>query len=194
MGTFTLILKVDKRHFYHCVMATWLKPCQYLIQRICKFSQSRGLVLLDFTQTLVRMSLAAWSVLKGLDNLRLPEPLLKIGADEPFSVLVGSVESESFLFLLVDADRDADIFSYSTLNRICFKTPTKSSSTLCSIPAEVSMNLASHDLAKALPSVKWKWKLIYSDQNINRHFLSTVWKFHDFSITQQMQNLPFWHI
>ena len=116
------------------------------------------------------MSLAAWSVLKGLDNLRLPEPLLKIGAEEPFSVLVGSVESESFLFLLVDADRDADIFSYSTLNRICFKTPTKSSSTLCSMPAEVSMNLASHDLAKALPSVKWKWKQIYNDINLKRPF------------------------
>ena len=80
------------------------------------------------------MSLATWRVLRGLDKRLL------------FSVIQLS-ESSSLFFLL-----ELDIVCISILNLICFRTPTNNSSTLCWIPAEVSMNLDSHDLASFLPS------------------------------------------
>ena len=63
-----------------------------------------------------------------------------------FSIMQLS-ESSSLFFLL-----ELDIICISILNLICLRTPTNNSSTLCWMPAEVSMNLASHDLASFLPS------------------------------------------
>lgn len=48
--------------------------------------------------------------------------------------------------------RRALFLSRVSRSRICFKTPTSSSSTLCWIPLDVSMNLQSLDAANALPS------------------------------------------
>lgn len=46
----------------------------------------------------------------------------------------------------------AAFLSRVSFNRTCFSTPTSSSSTLCWIPLDVSMNLASLDCANAFPS------------------------------------------
>ena len=95
-------------------------------------------------QALDKMSLATCKVLKGDDNRLLEwvisEALLASGS---WSVL----ESLCFFFEL-------DMVSNSIRNRICFSTPTNSSSTLCSIPADTSMNFDEQDLAKVLPSAK----------------------------------------
>ena len=46
----------------------------------------------------------------------------------------------------------------SCLSRICLRTPTSSSSTLCWRPTDVSMNLASQLLANSLPSSPPTWR------------------------------------
>lgn len=46
----------------------------------------------------------------------------------------------------------ARFLSRVSRSRICFNTPTNSSSTLCCMPLEVSMNLQSRDAARAFPS------------------------------------------
>lgn len=50
-------------------------------------------------------------------------------------------------------------FSRVSLRRLCFSMPTRSSSTLCWIPEEVSMNFESRDAANDFPSVESKTKL-----------------------------------
>lgn len=57
---------------------------------------------------------------------------------------------ELFILLALLA---AAFLSRVSFNRTCFSTPTSSSSTLCWIPLDVSMNFTSRDWAKALPSV-----------------------------------------
>lgn len=62
--------------------------------------------------------------------------------------------------------RRARFLSRVSRSRICFSTPTSSSSTLCWIPLDVSMNLQSLEAARALPSAQiWK-KAFY----LNRWF------------------------
>lgn len=41
----------------------------------------------------------------------------------------------------------------SSLRRICFSVPTRSSSTLCWIPDDVSMNFVSWEVARFFPSI-----------------------------------------
>ena len=74
-----------------------------------------------------KMSLATCKVLRGLDALLIIAP--EFGPDS------------------------SNLGSCSCFSRICLTIPTKSSSTLCWIPAEVSMNLASHEAAIRFPSV-----------------------------------------
>jgi len=50
--------------------------------------------------------------------------------------------------------RNCRFLSRLSRSRICFSIPTSSSSTLCWIPLDVSMNLQSRDAARAFPSEK----------------------------------------
>ena len=70
------------------------------------------------------------------------------------------VDDEEVDVVFVDVDWvDVEVgsgvgFSWaSSRSRICFSVPTKSSSTLCWIPDEVSMNFVSWEVARFLPSV-----------------------------------------
>jgi hypothetical protein len=104
--------------------------------KICKFSQSTGRRLFECKHALVIISRAICSVLRGLESLRS-------------DLLFESFSSE------------VDIVACSTRSLICFNTPTNSSSTLCSMPTAVSMNLASQGWARFRPSTivkkEWKW-------------------------------------
>lgn len=62
--------------------------------------------------------------------------------------------------------RRARFLSRVSRSRICFSTPTSSSSTLCWIPLDVSMNLQSLEAARALPSAQIWNKSFY----LNRWF------------------------
>ena len=127
---------------------------------MCKFSQSTGLFLLDLRHVLVIISLATCRVRNGLESLRFVTSLFLSTVEVATQLSFSFVGFPSFL-------EEIDILSCSILNLICFRIPTKSSSTLCSIPAEVSINLASQFLAKDLPSVKRK-------KYVHRYFLETV--------------------
>ena len=128
---------------------------------MCKFSQSTGLFLLDLRHVLVIISLATCRVRNGLESLRFVTSLFLSTVEVATQLSFSVVGFPSFL-------EEIDILSCSILNLICFRIPTKSSSTLCSIPAEVSINLASQFLAKDLPSVK-KRNMYY----VHRYFLET---------------------
>lgn len=92
----------------------------------CKFSQL--LLLLSFKHILLRISLA---------RFRLRTVLLLCNFDSSLPLLPCR---RSF-------------FSRVSLKRICFKTPTRSSSTLCLSPLDVSINLHSRDVANCFPSL-----------------------------------------
>lgn len=92
----------------------------------CKFSQL--LLLLSFKHILLRISLA---------RFRLRTVLLLCSFDNSLPLLPWR---RSF-------------FSRDSLRRICFRTPTRSSSTLCLSPLDVSMNLHSRDVANCFPSL-----------------------------------------
>ena len=126
---------------------------------MCKFSQSTGLFLLDLRHVLVIISLATCRVRNGLESLRFVSLFLS----PPVEDSIPSGSFVGFFFL-----KEIDILSCSILNLICFRIPTKSSSTLCSIPAEVSMNLASHFLANVLPSAnKFILQITYYRRNFS---------------------------
>ncbi len=130
------------------------------VYKMCRFSTSSGRFLVELKQARVRISRAACRVLNGLDirleaegfafEAAFPVPVCEVAPSE-ISLLSSSAGLELILELL-----EVDIVAISTRRRICFRTPTRSSSTLCSMPAEVSINLASHDLAKLRPSIRNK--------------------------------------
>lgn len=91
--------------------------------KTCRFSQDLDL-LMSFIHIFCKISLAI---------LRL-----KLVFD-PCNLLFSFFKFDFFL-------------SRDSLNRICLRMPTRSSSTLCCIPLEVSMNLQSLATARALPS------------------------------------------
>lgn len=92
----------------------------------CRFSQL--LLLLSFKHILLRISLAIF---------KLRTVLLLCNFD--------------INLLLLPCRRS--FFSRLSLRRICFSTPTRSSSTLCLSPLDVSMNLHSRDVASCFPSL-----------------------------------------
>ena len=110
-----------------------------LVYRTCKFSQDFDEVL-ELMQTRARISLATCNVCRGLETRRA-------WIDEDLEFL------DPVFFPLSPPDSRR-----SCLKRICLRIPTKSSSTLCWMQAEVSMNFTSKDLASRRPSMKMKMK------------------------------------
>ena len=108
----------------------------------CRFSQL--LLLLSFKHILFNISLA---------RFRLSAVLLPCSLDRIFLLLLWR-----FSFL-----------SRLSRSRICLSTPTRSSSTLCWIPLDVSMNLHSLDVASCLPSLKEHQ--LFDHQNTHTLFL-----------------------
>lgn len=111
---------------------------QTAVYNTCKFSQLFDL-LMSFRHIFCRISLAKCS--------------LKLVFD-PFILLFSFV---------IDF-----FFSNVSRSRICFRMPTSSSSTLCWIPLEVSINLQSLETAKAFPS-EWMELIKYKNWLFSYH-------------------------
>lgn len=58
--------------------------------------------------------------------------------------------------------------SRDSFSRLCFRMPTRSSSTLCWIPDEVSMNFESRDAASDLPSANSVSVIRSGEQSLSR--------------------------
>uniref|UniRef100_A0A2H1W8E0 SFRICE_006108 n=1 Tax=Spodoptera frugiperda TaxID=7108 RepID=A0A2H1W8E0_SPOFR len=68
----------------------------------------------------------------------------------------------------------ACFLSLLSFSRICLRMPTSSSSTLCWIPDDVSMNLQSLDVASALPSKFLRTEESVQKYAINKKLKSTI--------------------
>lgn len=131
-----MALAVKNKRNKIIITVTW--PCRYvyfptrvlislLIYNTCKFSQDFDL-LISFIQIFCRISLAIFRLKLVLDPC-------------------------NFWVSFFAVDFCCCLRSLDSRNRICFKIPTRSSSTLCWMPLDVSMNLQSRDTARAFPSV-----------------------------------------
>lgn len=119
----------------------------YKIYKIYKFSHDLDL-LMSFIQIF-------WRISRAMFRLRL--------VMEPCSLLIPFFAPDFF-------------FARDSLNRICFTIPTKSSSTLCWIPLEASMNLQSRASARAFPSVKKLVQNVAVAEGRNEKTFVGLWK------------------